>query len=115
MSPTRRELLALFALMASAMPAFGGDSSLGGGEADEKEGTLDHDDARDALKRGDVISLHEALEIIDGVDRGHVIDIALTNGPSGYVYTFKLKTKSGHVVTLRMNAHTGQLIDTSGS
>lgn len=74
----------------------------------------DHNAARDALRKGEIIPLSEALGIVGATRRGKVIDVSLTKNLFGAIYTFKLKADSGRVSTLRMNARTGRLIGMFG-
>ena len=119
MAVTRRHFLAYLMLMAGMLPAAARADDGGGDHSNEHdgeaEGDHDHDDARDAVGRGEIIPLHEALEIVDKAKRGHIIDMALTKNKNGYVYIFKLKAGSGRVTILRMDAKTGHVIDMIGS
>ncbi|MCG6856629.1 MAG: hypothetical protein LJE67_01025 [Salaquimonas sp.] len=77
--------------------------------ASNKNRSLDHDKAREAVQRGDVIALNEALGIVEENIEGRVIDIDLKRTLFGYVYTFKVKARSGRIATVRMNARNGRL------
>ena len=100
----------------------GGDSGDDGGESGSEHGGIsnsghgrndqrkDWDRARNALKRGEVISLKQALGIVASRSDARVIDVSLRQGLFSRIYTFKLKDASGRISTLRMDARTGRII-----
>ena len=69
----------------------------------------DWDRARNALKRGEVIPLKQALKIVATRSKARVIDVSLRQSLFSKTYSFKLKDASGRISTLRMDARTGRI------
>ena len=97
----------------------GGDD--GGGEGgDDGDGDDDssgssggsgksQDDARDALRKGEVIPLSLALTRLRDRYDGRVIDVRLTEKGGRFDYRFKVVGQDGKVVSVTMNARNGRL------
>ena len=69
----------------------------------------DWDRARNAMKRGEVIPLKQALKIVATRSNARVIDVSLRQSLFSKTYSFKLKDASGRISTLRMDARTGRI------
>ena len=69
----------------------------------------DHDNARDAVRKGSVVSLSRALVLLKKAEPGRVIQVKLVELHSGFEYRFKVVTGAGKVKTIKMNAATGRI------
>jgi hypothetical protein len=69
----------------------------------------DQDDVRDAVKKGDIISLEKAMKSLREHQRGRIIDASLRTKGRDIVYSFKVKTDDGKIRRIEMNARTGKL------
>lgn len=69
----------------------------------------DQDDVRDAVKKGDIISLERAMKSLREHQSGRIIDASLRTKGRDIVYSFKLKTDDGKIRRIEMNARTGKL------
>jgi hypothetical protein len=96
----------------------GGDD--GGGEGGDDDGDDDssgssggkgktQDDARDALRKGEVIPLSLAITKLHDSYDGRIIDVRLTEKGTRLDYRFKVVAKDGKVVSVTMNARNGRL------
>lgn len=102
----------------------GSGSGSGGGEGGDDGGDDDgdddssgnsggkgksQDDAREALRNGEVIPLSLAIEKLhDRVD-GRIIDVRLTENGAWMDYRFKVVSLDGKVVSVTMNARNSRL------
>lgn len=95
----------------------GGDD--GGGEGgddgdDDSSGSSSgkgksQDDARDALRKGEVIPLSLAISRLRDRYNGRIIDVRLTEKGTRIDYRFKVVDPNGKVVSVTMNARNGRL------
>ena len=74
-----------------------------------KSGT-DQDDALEAVRDGEIISLNKAIGIVRSRNPGKVIDVSLKRRSLSDIYSFKIKSSSGRITTVRMDARTGRIV-----
>lgn len=70
----------------------------------------DHDAARRALERGEVLPLAEILDIVGRDLQGHLIEIEFETKDARHIYEFKLITEDGRLVELYVDAATGEIV-----
>lgn len=93
-----RHLLAgLVLLAAAAAPAAAGDR--------------DHERARAALERGEVLPLRTILERLGPAVDGEIVEAELDREKRGWVYELKLIDGRGRLVELEVDAATGALLE----
>lgn len=68
----------------------------------------DHEAARAALSRGEILPLSRILEISAGIAPGNIIEIELEGTP--LVYKIKVLADDGQVRKLKLDARDGSLI-----
>ena len=83
-----------------------GNSGSGGNSGDDEN---DHDDARNAVRNGDVLPLSKAMSLLRKSGQGRVIEVKLSKRGSSFEYRFKVIAVTGKVKTVRMDAATGRL------
>lgn len=88
-----RYLLVLICLLAS--PAFADD---------------DHDRAREALARGDILPLTHILAIVEREVGGRVIEIDFDGDDGRYIYDVEAVSRDGRLVELSIDAATGAVL-----
>lgn len=71
----------------------------------------DHDYAREALRRGEILPLTRILPIVQQRVPGNVIEIELDDHDEGrrIEYEIKVLTPAGRVIEVKINARTGQI------
>ncbi len=74
----------------------------------------DSERARAALARGDVRPLAGILAAVEQRYEGRVIDTELECHHGRWIYEFKLLPPTGRIFVVRVDAATGELIDTHG-
>jgi hypothetical protein len=72
-------------------------------------GGKDQDRVRDAVARGDIISLEKALKSLREHQQGRIIDASLRGRGRNIVYSFKVKSDDGTIRRIEMNARTGKV------
>ncbi|WP_417809366.1 PepSY domain-containing protein [Thioclava sp.] len=95
-------LLVLLASPALAERAGGGSSGHNGG--------ADHDRARSAVERNEILSLKQISSAIQKQYGGRIIKVELEENDHLYVYKLKLITPQGRIVELEVDAATGLLV-----
>ena len=70
----------------------------------------DEDDALEAVRDGEIIPLSRAIDILRNTNEGRVIDVRLTRSAFRDIYAFKVKSSSGQVKTVRMDARNGRIV-----
>jgi len=70
----------------------------------------DHDAARRALERGEVLPLSEILAIVGRDLEGHVIEVEFETKDERHVYEFKLITEGGRLVEVYVDAASGEIV-----
>ena len=102
---SRRAFLAAVGL---CVPA--GSAALAGSD-DRRGGKRDHEGARRAFQKGEIRSLSELLAELRSRLGGDVIEVELKTKGGIYVYEFKVLTSSGRVNEVKVNAATGEVIE----
>ncbi len=72
----------------------------------------DHDAARRALERGEVLPLSEILAVVERDIDGAVIEVEFETKRRRHTYELKLITPGGRVVEVHVDAATGAIIKT---
>ena len=78
------------------------------------DGPTDADRARAALRGGEIRPLAGILAGIEERYEGRVIATELERHHDRWIYEFKLLPPTGRIYTLRVDASTGQLLETHG-
>ena len=90
-----------------ALIALGLFLTLAAGAAQAADKKHDHDAARAALARGEVLSLTKILAIAEQRAPGEVIEVELEEDSGRLKYDLKILAKSGRVLELELDAKTG--------
>ncbi|MEQ8603112.1 MAG: PepSY domain-containing protein [Marivibrio sp.] len=88
------------ALAAALLAAFGGAASAG-----------DHERAREALERGEILPLLTILQRATGRQPGEVIEVELEHDDGRWLYEVTLLTAAGVLMEMKLDAATGALIE----
>lgn len=99
---SRRALFAA-ALAAATLP--------GAAWAHQRRGG-DHDDAREAVARGEALPLSEILRIVRRVEPGEVIEVELERNDGRLEYEIEVLTPRGRVRKVTLDARTGAILET---
>ena len=70
----------------------------------------DHELARQALARGEILSLSRILELAAAAVPGDVIEVDLDRDDGRFIYEIKVLATSGRVRELELDARTGELL-----
>ncbi len=70
----------------------------------------DHERAREALERGEVLPLAEILERVQGQMPGEVIETELDREHRHWIYELKLIDADGRIVELEVDATDGRIL-----
>lgn len=72
----------------------------------------DHERARQAVVRGDVLPLKRVMEHLERQrPGGHILEVELEQKGSGWIYEIKQMEPGGQLVKLKLNAKTGELLE----
>lgn len=99
-----RSLVGVLAV-AAALSAGGGASARGG---------HDHEAARAALARGEILPLTRILTLVAKQARGDILEIELQREQARFIYEVRVLTPAGKVVEVKFDARTGARIEDSG-
>lgn len=104
---SKRSILFAAAAALIAVPATVG--TLSSTQAATKPG--DHDYAREAVRRGEILPITRILPIVQQRVPGNVIEIELDSHDDGrrIEYEIKVLTAAGRVIEVKVNARTGQI------
>lgn len=116
--------LAFWAALVLAVPAYAdGSSSSSSSSSSSNNGRAtsrnassssnhrdDQDDARDALRRGQVMPLTAILEIAARREHGTVLEVELETENRVLTYKIDLLSDAGRKVRMRLNARTGEIL-----
>jgi len=81
----------------------------------EARAQRDHDQAREAVRKGQIRPLNEILGAAQRQVPGRVLGVDLRGGGSGpYVYDIKMLTPDGDVVLVSVDARTASVIGVRG-
>jgi uncharacterized membrane protein YkoI len=72
----------------------------------------DHDDAREAVTRGEALPLSEILAIVRRVEPGEVIEVELERDDGRLEYEIEVLTPRGRVRKVTLDARTGAILET---
>ncbi|MDZ4161277.1 MAG: PepSY domain-containing protein [Burkholderiales bacterium] len=73
----------------------------------------DHEQARQALLRGDVLPLVQLLQHLDKQrPGGHILEVELEQKNGQWVYEIKQLEAGGQLVKIKLDAKTGELLQT---
>jgi uncharacterized membrane protein YkoI len=86
----------------AAAPSFAGDS--------EKPRASEHEIAREALRRGEILPLTRILPIVQRRVPGDVIKIKLDDDEQRIEYEVKVLTPNGRVIEVELDARTGRIL-----
>ncbi|MCF8482489.1 MAG: PepSY domain-containing protein [Rhodospirillum sp.] len=70
----------------------------------------DHDRARDALRRGDVLPLTEILDRVQAQVPGRFLEVELEGKHGALVYELKIMDDQGRITRLYVDAATGEIL-----
>lgn len=72
----------------------------------------DHERARQAMVRGDVLPLKRVMERLDALrPGGHILEVELEEHGGRWVYEIKQLEPGGQIVKIKLNAQTGDLLE----
>jgi uncharacterized membrane protein YkoI len=95
-------LAALALIGFAAVPSFAGDSG--------KQHASEHEIAREALRRGEILPLTRILPIVQQRVPGDVIKIKLDDDEKRIEYEVKVLTPNGRVIEVELDARTGRIL-----
>ena len=95
-----------FVLMALAVAA----ATAGTAAQAAERGHGDHDLARQALERGQVLPLRQVLDKIEREQRGQVLKIEFEHDDGRYIYEIRLLQADGRMAKLKVDAVDGKLL-----
>lgn len=70
----------------------------------------EHDDAREALRRGDIKPYSQIKKIVESQVDGKVVGQKLRRTNRGWQYDLRVRPKNGRVMVLVVDARTGRII-----
>jgi hypothetical protein len=70
--------------------------------------------ARDAVRRGEILSLEEVARRVQGRYPGRLLDVRLDESGRRPIYYLKMLTRDGRVMNLAVDARTAQVLGTTG-
>lgn len=70
----------------------------------------DHDRAREALERGEILPLREILDRAQAHHPGEIIEVELERDDGRWIYELKLLGEQGLLLEMELDAATGALI-----
>ena len=81
------------------------------GLAGASEGREDHEIARSALLRGEVMPVQDIVEAARAMVGDDVLGLELEREENRWIYEIKYVDDHGHVRTINLDAHTGKKIE----
>lgn len=81
-----------------------------GKDGKDSKGDVDQDDALEAVKSGQIISLEKAFAIVNNKYDAKIIDVKLSKSFGRPVYGLKLRLNTGQIKSVRIDARTGKLV-----
>lgn len=70
----------------------------------------EHDDAREALKRGDILSYSAIKRIVESQVDGKVVGQKLRRTNRGWQYDLRVRPENGRVMVVVVNAKNGTIV-----
>lgn len=75
----------------------------------------DHERARQSLVRGEVLPLKRVMEHLERQrPGGHILEVELEQKGGQWVYEVKQLEADGQIVKIKLNAKTGELLESKG-
>lgn len=71
----------------------------------------DHDRARRALERGEVLSLAQILDMATARTPGRVIEVELDRDDGRWIYEVELVTRAGRLIEMEIDGATGRILE----
>lgn len=71
----------------------------------------DHIEARELLRRGEILPLNQILQIVQRRVPGDVIDVELDRDDGVWEYEVKVLTSTGRVREVKLNARNGAILE----
>lgn len=78
---------------------------------DDDDDDDDHDEAREAVKRGDALPLEKILPVVKEAVPGKVLGLKIEHDDGRLVYEFKVLTPAGAYYEIEVDARTGKVLD----
>jgi uncharacterized membrane protein YkoI len=75
------------------------------------EGQEDHEIARSALLRGEIVPVRDIVDAARAMVGDDLLGLELEREDEGWIYEIKYVDDAGHVRTLNFDAHTGKKIE----
>lgn len=95
--------------LALALPLFAAMLALGPATALADDDDHDHIEARELLRRGEILPLSKILAVVQERVSGDVIEVELDREDEGWEYEVKVLTQAGRVRKLYLDAATGKI------
>lgn len=92
----------------------GGGGEGGGPRGSGRDGLVDHDSARSAVERHEILPLKRVLAAVRRQLGGRVIEVELETRRGRYYYELKLILADGRIVEVEVDAATGVVTDGGG-
>ena len=70
------------------------------------------DRARDAYRRGEIVSLDRVMNVVQRRYRGRVLDVRLDD--RRYIYHLRMLTRRGRVLRIKVDARTAEILSVRG-
>lgn len=80
-------------------------------DRDDYDDNRDHERARSALERGEVLPLSRIIEIARADTGGRVIEVEFERDDGRWIYELELLTPRGRLVELEIDGATGRILD----
>lgn len=77
----------------------------------EGQQVLDYEQARAAVRRGEILPLEQILKIANAEYPGELVEIELEFDDGLWLYEVELVTDDGRLVEIELDARTGEIID----
>lgn len=111
MKLTHLRIVAAFAALGCAGVAHATPPSCGETGRDPSRPPIDHERARAALTRGEVLPLRRVLEAVERQTPGDILRVELAPTEAGpLIYKIKILTRDGRVVKQCLDARTAALL-----
>ena len=72
---------------------------------------LDQERAREAMLKGEIVPLNEALNVVNKEFGGEVVEVELEDERSGFVYEIKVLQPNGKVLEVELDAKSLQILE----
>lgn len=102
-------------LLLCLMLAVAGAPHVWADDDDEDDDQADHDRARAALQRGDILSLRQIMEKAEAAYPGKLLEVELETKKGQFVYDIELLAPDGRLIELLYDARDGRLLKAKGA